>query len=87
MGRNGSRGVFMNKQHLKLATYFFPAEGKARALALMVHGHGCSFFHEYGHSQARCWRLLAYAILLVQIASDCSHIGTFESGICSHHLQ
>ena len=41
LGPNGSREVFINNKELKLASYFFPAKGQAKAVVILVHGHGC----------------------------------------------
>lgn len=41
LGPLGSREEFVNSQDTRLASYFFPAEGKAKAVIVLVHGHGC----------------------------------------------
>jgi len=47
LGPNGSREVYINSKEQKLASYLFPSKGKAKALVILVHGHGCSLQHEY----------------------------------------
>ena len=32
---------FTNAKGLSLASYIFPAKGDAKALVILVHGHGC----------------------------------------------
>jgi hypothetical protein len=41
LGPEGSREEFKNTKDQKLASYFFPSRGDARALVILVHGHGC----------------------------------------------
>ena len=55
----GSRGVesfFVNKQGLKIATYFWPSEvpNNTKAVVLAVHGHGAHIQNEYLKRQVRC---------------------------------
>lgn len=63
LGRNGRRDCFVNKRDFKLASYFFPAASQARALVVLVHGHGCSLVHEF---------------LLHQVSPECACMNALE---------
>lgn len=49
LGPRGVESMFVNRQGLKLATYFWPADnpGTTKAVVLGVHGHGAHLQNEY----------------------------------------
>lgn len=49
LGPKGSESFFMNKQGLKIATYFWPSEAahNTRAVVIAVHGHGAHSQNEW----------------------------------------
>ena len=56
LGPRGVESFFVNKQGLKIATYFWPSEvsDKTKAVVLAVHGHGAHIQNEYLRRQVRC---------------------------------
>ncbi len=55
LGPTGVESFFVNKQGLKIATYFWPSEvsDKTKAVVLAVHGHGAHIQNEYLRRQVR----------------------------------
>ncbi len=55
LGPRGVESFFVNKQRLKIATYFWPSEvsDKTKAVVLAVHGHGAHIQNEYLRRQVR----------------------------------
>ena len=55
LGPRGVESFFVNKQGLKIATYFWPSEvsDKTKAVVLAVHGHGAHIQNEYLRRQVR----------------------------------
>ena len=49
LGPRGVESFFVNKQGLKIATYFWPSEvsDSTKAVVLAVHGHGAHIQNEY----------------------------------------
>lgn len=49
LGPRGSESFFVNKQGLKIATYFWPSEAasNAKAVVIAVHGHGAHSQNEW----------------------------------------
>ncbi|CAK0746028.1 hypothetical protein CVIRNUC_001662 [Coccomyxa viridis] len=46
LGPHGSSSSFVNAQGLRIASYYWPTPGKAKAVVLFVHGHGAYLMHE-----------------------------------------
>lgn len=46
LGPRGVQRTMVNKQGLKLQSYFYPAEGTAKCVLQFVHGHGAYFLFE-----------------------------------------
>ena len=49
LGPRGSESFFVNKQGLKIATYFWPSEAanNPKAVVIAVHGHGAHSQNEW----------------------------------------
>lgn len=66
LGPRGVETFFVNKQGLKIASYFWPSEApkNTKAVVLAVHGHGAHIQNEYLRRQVRCVLLLCRIQLL-----------------------
>ncbi|CAL5219173.1 g957 [Coccomyxa viridis] len=49
LGPHGSSSSFLNSQGLRIASYYWPADGKVKAVVVFVHGHGAYLMHELLH--------------------------------------
>lgn len=56
LGPEGIMLEFVNARGLKLASYVFPAKGEAKALVILVHGHGARYCH-HNSAVLQCWHL------------------------------
>ena len=83
LGPSGSETFFVNKQGLKIATYFWPSDAPkdTKAVVLVVHGHGAHIQNEYLKRQVKqvvCltshvhsnFRIIAFESSLVRIGRD-----------------
>lgn len=56
LGPRGVRSSLINDHGLRLATYFWPADGKPKGVLLFVHGHGAYMLEEMLISEVRNYR-------------------------------
>ena len=72
LGPRGVETFFVNKQGLKIASYFWPSEApkNTKAVVLAVHGHGAHIQNEYLRRQVRCVLLLCRIQLSSPMPAD-----------------
>ncbi|GMH32769.1 hypothetical protein BSKO_00603 [Bryopsis sp. KO-2023] len=80
LGSKGWVEYVDNNEGLGLCRYFWPAEGKAKAVILCVHGHG-------GHMQFEFLKLVSPGQPLVYEGSWIQHFNKLGFSVCGHDHQ
>lgn len=67
LGPHGSETFFINKQGLKIATYFWPSDASqdTKAVVIAVHGHGAHTQNEWLKRQVSSAQVLFFVFTIL----------------------